>query len=83
MPPYRLETLLEMRTKAEDEAKAAIARAEGEAKANRVLAESITPELLQWRTLQITEQAVARWDGKRPMVEGQASGMLLQLPLPK
>jgi regulator of protease activity HflC (stomatin/prohibitin superfamily) len=69
--------------KAEGEAKAAIARAEGEAKANRVLAESITPELLQWRNLQITEQAVARWDGKRPMVEGQGSGMLLQIPLPK
>jgi regulator of protease activity HflC (stomatin/prohibitin superfamily) len=69
--------------KAEGEAKAAIARAEGEAKANRVLAESITPELLQWRNLQIMEQAVARWDGKRPMVEGQGSGLLLQVPLPK
>lgn len=68
--------------RAEGEAKAAVARAEGEAKANEVLAQSITPSLLQWRQLQITEQAVARWNGVRPMVEGQGGGLLLQIPVP-
>lgn len=69
--------------KAEGEARAAIARAEGEAKANLVLAQSITRPLLEWRQLQITEQAVAKWDGRRPTVEGQGGGLLLQIPLPE
>jgi regulator of protease activity HflC (stomatin/prohibitin superfamily) len=68
---------------AEAEAKKAIAKARGEAESNRILARSITPQLVQWRQLQITEQAIARWNGARPMVEGQGSGLLLQVPLPK
>lgn len=67
--------------KAVGEAKAAVARAQGEAEANKVLAESITPPLLEWRNLQITEKAVAKWDGRRPTVEGATSGLLLQLPV--
>jgi hypothetical protein len=59
------------------------AKARGEAESNRILARSITPQLVQWRQLQITEQAIARWNGARPMVEGQGSGLLLQVPLPK
>lgn len=69
--------------KAEGEARATIARAEGEAKANLALAQSITRPLLEWRQLQITEQAVARWDGRRPTVEGSGGGLLLQIPLPE
>ncbi len=64
------------------EAQKAIAKAEGEAESNRRLAESITPQLVQWRQLDITEKAIARWNGARPMVEGNGSGMLLQIPLP-
>jgi regulator of protease activity HflC (stomatin/prohibitin superfamily) len=68
---------------AEAEAKKAIAKARGEAESNRILARSITPQLVQWRQLQITEQAVVRWNGARPLVEGQGNGFLLQIPLPK
>lgn len=61
------------------EAQKAIAKAEGEARSNELLAKSITPQLIQWRQLQITEQAVAKWNGARPMVEGVDSGLLLQI----
>lgn len=60
-----------------------VAAAEGDAKANELLARSLTPQLMQWRQLQITEAAVARWNGQRPYVEGGTSGMLLQLPMPQ
>jgi len=59
------------------EAQKVIAKATGEAEANRVLAASISPQLIQWRTLQITQDAVARWNGQRPTVEGLNSGGLL------
>lgn len=68
--------------KAEAEAKKRVAFAEGEAKANLTLAQSITPQLLQWKELEITQAAIAKWDGKRPMVEGGQSGLLMQIPLP-
>lgn len=51
--------------KAEGQAKCAILQAESEAKANLVLSKSVTPELIQW-------QAVQRWDGKLPHVNGGA-----------
>lgn len=51
--------------KAEGQAKCAILQAEAEAKANLVLAKSVTPELIQW-------QSVQKWDGKMPHVTGGA-----------
>jgi regulator of protease activity HflC (stomatin/prohibitin superfamily) len=51
--------------KAEGGAKCAILQAEAEAKANLVLAQSVTPELIQW-------QAVQRWDGHLPHVTSGA-----------
>lgn len=60
-----------------------IAKSMGEAEANLVLAASITPELIKWRQLQIAEQTIARWDGKRPMVEGAGSNLLFSMPLPQ
>lgn len=65
--------------RAEGSAKSKVALAEGEAKANQLLAQSVTPSLLEWRRLAIQEQAVTRWDGKRPTVEGVGSGMILQV----
>ena len=66
---------------AEGEAKAVIAKAEGDARANAILAASITPTLLQWRMLELQQQAIAKWNGARPMVEGSGgAGLLLQLP---
>jgi len=67
---------------AKAQAAKAVAKAEGEARANAVLAQSISPALIQWRQLEITQQAIAKWNGARPMVEGTGgSGLLLQLPL--
>lgn len=67
---------------AEAEAKKVTAKAGGEADANRLLTESISQELIQWRTLEITRAAIEKWDGRRPLVEGSSSGMLLQIPMP-
>lgn len=55
------------REKARGEADAAIIAAEGQAKANRLIAESITPSLIQYHNAQ-------RWDGKLPttMLPNQA-----------
>jgi regulator of protease activity HflC (stomatin/prohibitin superfamily) len=61
------------------EAAKVVAKAKGEADANKLLAESLTPVLMEWRKLAVTEAAVAHWDGKRPMVEGAGSGMLLSI----
>lgn len=48
---------------AEAESKAVLIRAEGEAAANRKLAESLTPTLVEMRR-------VEKWDGKMPQVQG-------------
>lgn len=68
--------------KATAEAQKRIALAKGEAEANQILAASITPELLQWQQMIISRDTIAKWDGKRPMVEGSGGGLLFQLPLP-
>lgn len=63
------------------EAQKRVALAKGEAEANELLTKSLSPQLLEWRKLAITEEAVRRWDGKRPSVEGAGSGgILLQVP---
>ncbi len=48
---------------AEQEAEANVNRAKGQAEAQRLLRESLTPELLQ-------KQAIEKWDGKFPQVMG-------------
>lgn len=63
-------------------ARSQIAKAKGEAEANILLANSITPQLIAWRHLQIQSDAVSKWDGRRPMVEGASSGLLMSLPAP-
>lgn len=61
-------------------AQKAIAKAHGEAESNLLLTASITDQLLEWRRLDVTEKAVAKWNGVRPTVEaGEASGLLLSI----
>lgn len=48
---------------ADGAAKCATLKAEAEAKANLILAKSVTPELIQW-------QATQKWDGRMPSVTG-------------
>ena len=63
----------------EAEAKQRVAVANGEAEANKVLTQSLSDKLIEWKKLEITQAAVARWDGKRPTVEGAGQGLLLQV----
>ena len=59
---------------AEGDKKSAVLRAEGQSEANRLLAESITPTVIQLRYLE-------KWDGKLPMyMAGDAGSTLLVSP---
>lgn len=58
--------------KALKEAQAKVNLAKGEAEAQRVLRETLTPELLQ-------KQAIEKWNGKLPLIVGQDSPQLLDL----
>lgn len=55
--------------KAEGQAKCLVLQAESEARANKILAQSVTTELIQWQTVQ-------KWDGKLPKVCGNAIPMI-------
>lgn len=67
---------------AQAEAKKKIAIAEGEAAANRALASSLEPRLLEWEKLKIMREQVAKWNGKMPDVfaGGGGQGLLLNIP---
>jgi regulator of protease activity HflC (stomatin/prohibitin superfamily) len=51
------------------QARAEVARAQGAAEANRLLTQSITPELIEY-------QRVQKWDGRMPLYQGNANVML-------
>ncbi len=57
---------------AEGEAKSILARAEAQAKSNRLLAESITPSLVEYKKIE-------KWDGKMPQVAGSNAATLIDL----
>ncbi len=56
--------------KAEGQARCAIVQAESEAKANNLLSQSVTEDLIQW-------QAVQKWDGKLPHVTSGATPFIM------
>jgi regulator of protease activity HflC (stomatin/prohibitin superfamily) len=58
---------------ARGEAAAEVARAQGAAQANKLLTESITPELIDY-------QRVQKWDGKLPLYQGGDASVLLPGP---
>ena len=58
--------------KASKEAEAKVNLAKGEAEAQRLLRETLTPELLE-------KQAIEKWNGKLPMIVGNDSQHLLDL----
>lgn len=58
---------------AEAEAKAKIMDAEAQAKANALLSESLTPELLE-------KMYYEKWDGKLPTIYGSDATSIVQLP---
>jgi regulator of protease activity HflC (stomatin/prohibitin superfamily) len=64
---------------AQGAAQATVAKAEGDARANAILSASLTENLIRWRQLDLTERAIAKWDGRRPSVEGGGAGLLLNV----
>lgn len=65
---------------AKAEAEAALTKANAQAEANRVIAASITPELLKLRELEVEQKKAERWDGKLPVVAGgSGSNMILDV----
>jgi regulator of protease activity HflC (stomatin/prohibitin superfamily) len=69
---------------AEGEATATMARAEATAKSNELISRSISDKALEWKRLALQEQAISRWNGARPQIEGASSnGIMFQLPAAK
>jgi regulator of protease activity HflC (stomatin/prohibitin superfamily) len=66
---------------AEGQAKAQIAIAQGEAESNRLRAASISPQIIEWQKLAVTDRWIARWNGSMPQVQagGNLPGMLLNV----
>lgn len=63
---------------AEGQAKAWIATAEGTAKANQIVQNSLTPGVVEWKKLEIQQIQVSRWNGQLPTtVAGQGTPFIL------
>lgn len=61
------------------QAQKAIAKAEGEAKANAALTKSISPSMIEWRKLENQKSAIEKWNGVLPTVNSGNGGMILDL----
>ena len=59
------------------EAAKAVEIARGQAQANDLLTRSLSPQLMQWKQLEILEQ---KWNGQFPQVVGSSTIPLLQMP---
>jgi regulator of protease activity HflC (stomatin/prohibitin superfamily) len=58
-----------LKAQAEGEAQATLTRAQAQAEANRLLSQSLTPDLIRYQQLQ-------RWDGKLPVFTGGATPLI-------
>lgn len=58
---------------AEGEAKKKIALVEGEAKANELVSRSINGMIIQWRQMEIQQEAVHKWNGVMPQYTGSGA----------
>ena len=66
---------------AEGDAKSLVTRAQGEADANSIRQNSLTPQLLELRRIENNRALIDKWNGQLPTVQtGQGGGMILQLP---
>lgn len=68
---------------AEGDAKSLVTRAQGEADANRIRQNSLTPQLLELRRIENNRALIDKWNGQLPTVESGSNGMILQLPKPQ
>jgi regulator of protease activity HflC (stomatin/prohibitin superfamily) len=60
---------------AEGDSKQMIARAEGQAQSNKLLAQSLSEPLIRWRELDLQSRAIDKWSGTMPTV--MSAGQLL------
>jgi len=67
------------RAQAEGEASAILVEAQAKAKAQELQKQSLTPELLELRRIEMWN---AKWDGSVPQIVGAGSGFLMQIPTP-
>ncbi len=61
----------------------AVAQAEGEAKSNAIKNASLTPQIIEWERLKLTEQAISKWNGLAPTINGGGGSplnFLYQMP---
>lgn len=63
----------------EADAKKVIAAARGTAEANAEITKSINPQLIQWRQLDVQQQAIDRWNGQLPTYSGSGAVPFIQL----
>jgi regulator of protease activity HflC (stomatin/prohibitin superfamily) len=61
------------------EAKKTIATAEGTAKANAVISQSINAQLVLWRQLDVQQQAIGKWNGQLPTYNGGGAIPFIQV----
>lgn len=55
---------------ADGEAKKQVMLAEGAAKSNEMVARSITPQIIQWREMDLRQEALRKWNGVLPQYSG-------------
>lgn len=66
------------------DAKSLVTRAQGEADANRIRQNSLTPQLLELRRIENNRALIDKWNGQLPTVQsGQGGALMLQLPHPQ
>lgn len=69
---------------ADGDAKSLVTRAQGEADANRIRQNSLTPQLLELRRIENNRALIDKWNGQLPTVQsGQNGTLMLQLPHPQ
>jgi len=63
----------------EAEAKKTVAAAKGTAEANDLISRSINPSLIQWRQLDVQQQAISKWNGQLPTYNGGGAIPFIQV----
>lgn len=67
----------------EAEAKKKVAEAEGVAKANIAIQQSMTPTVLEWKRLDLQKQALEKWNGQLPVYNSGGQLPFIQIPTGK
>jgi regulator of protease activity HflC (stomatin/prohibitin superfamily) len=65
------------------ESDAAQIRAQGIAKANQTLSATITPNLIQWKQIEVNARWAEKWNGEMPQIMGQSPGLFTNFPFTK